>query len=203
MTRKSCYLAIMLVALLIGLSSPAGAGWLSDTLQDAVQGAGERGVREAVDAGYEGGKKAGKKAAENASQAPEGQAEDTGKKNGAPGEMKEGQWEISMTVNMPGMPVAIPPQTFRSCLNRENAVPRQEDEEADCDFEEMTNDGQTVKWRVTCRDENGAVAKSNGKIVYSGGSFQGEMATETTDPENGRMKMTSTMKGRYLGPCPD
>lgn len=202
MARKSFYLAIML-ALVTGLASPAGAGWFSDTLKDAVQGAGERGVREAVDAGYEGGKKAGQQAVENSSEAAEEKAKETEEKSGDPGEMKEGEWEISMTVNMPGMPMAIPPQTFRSCLTRDNAVPRQENEESNCDFDEMENDGKTVKWRVTCRDENGSVSKSSGKIVYSGSSFKGEMATETNSPENGKMKMTSTMKGRYLGPCPD
>ncbi|MFP4475460.1 MAG: DUF3617 domain-containing protein [Desulfatibacillaceae bacterium] len=204
MKRTTMFMAIA-IALVLLPGTPAVAGWFDDTLKDALQGAGERGVHEAVDAGYEGAKGTGKQAVENAS-AKSGTSpsrEEAAEPHGTPGEMREGQWEITMTIDMPGMPMAIPPQTYRSCLTRDNAVPRQENDGTECDYEELDNDGSTVKWKATCRSEDGIVSKSRGKIVYYGSSFKGETATETKDPDSGTMRMNNTMKGRYLGPCPD
>jgi hypothetical protein len=34
--------------------------------------------------------------------------------------MKEGLWEITMTMEMPGVPVKMPPRTWTQCLTKKN-----------------------------------------------------------------------------------
>lgn len=116
---------------------------------------------------------------------------------------KEGQWEITTTMNIPGMPEGMNrPVTYKVCMDKKNAVPpmkdRQDTKDEQCKMTEQKVSGNTVTYKIQCKD--GTVSK--GKITYSGNSFEG--VTTTTTKGEGRQAMTikSEMKGRYLGPCP-
>jgi hypothetical protein len=112
---------------------------------------------------------------------------------------KEGLWEITTTMNMPGMPKEMMrPMKNSICMTKENAVPQQQQQkgEQQCKTTSQRVVGNKVLWTTTCK--NGMV--SNGEITYSKTSFDG--ATTTITSQGGKkMTVKSTMSGKYLGPC--
>lgn len=110
--------------------------------------------------------------------------------------IKEGLWEITTTVDMPGVPTAMmKPQTFTSCLSPKESVPKGKDQ-TDCTMKDVKTEGNTVTWTVVCKD-----ATSRGRITYAGTTYEG--LTESTVKQGGKdMTIKTTMKGKYIGPCP-
>jgi hypothetical protein len=111
---------------------------------------------------------------------------------------QEGNWEITTTVNMPGMPKEMMrPVKHQVCMTKQNAVPQQKEQgEQQCKMTNQRTVGNKVFWTMTCK--NGTV--SNGEIAYSKTTFDG--AQTTTTSQGGRqMTVKSTMSGKYLGPC--
>jgi hypothetical protein len=105
--------------------------------------------------------------------------------------MEDGLWEITTTVDMPGMSSKSFTQT--SCLTKEKAVPQTA--ESGCTIKDMKTQGNTVTWTVVCKE-----ATSTGKITYAGTTMEG--FTETTVKTNGNtMTIKSRMKGKRIGPC--
>jgi hypothetical protein len=109
--------------------------------------------------------------------------------------MKDGLWEISTTVDMPGMPAGMmKPQTFTTCLSQKESVPKGKSEN-DCSVKDVKTEGNTVSWTVICKE-----ATSKGRITYAGDTYEG--ATESTMKQDGKdMIIKTTMKGKYVGPC--
>jgi hypothetical protein len=110
--------------------------------------------------------------------------------------MQEGQWEITTSLEMAGMPPGMmKPQTFTTCLSQKDSVPKG-GEQTDCTVRDSKIEGNTVTWAVVCKDSTG-----KGRVTYAGNSFDGVM--ETTMKEGGKdMTAKMTMKGKHLGPCP-
>jgi hypothetical protein len=111
---------------------------------------------------------------------------------------QEGLWEMTTTMNMPGMPKEMMrPMKHQVCLTKENAVPQpQQKGEQQCKMTNQRTVGNKVSWTMTCK--NGTV--SNGEIIYSKTSFNGSQTTTTS--QGGRQTtVKSTMSGKYLGPC--
>jgi hypothetical protein len=109
--------------------------------------------------------------------------------------MQEGLWEITTTVDMPGIPAGMmKPNTFTTCLNQKESVPKSK-KETDCTMKDLKTEGNTVTWTVVCKD-----ATSKGRITYAGTTYDG--MTETTMKQDGKdTTIKTTMKGKYLGPC--
>jgi len=111
--------------------------------------------------------------------------------------MQDGEWEITMKIDMPGMPAgAMKPHTVKTCLTKENYVPKTNPTQTDCKMENQKIDGNTVSWSVVCKDTTG-----KGTITYAGDSFNGLMES-STKIEGKEMKTRMAMVGKRLGPCP-
>ncbi|HSW63030.1 MAG TPA: DUF3617 family protein [Dissulfurispiraceae bacterium] len=111
--------------------------------------------------------------------------------------MQDGQWEITVMNEMPGLPAGMmKPHTFATCLSQKEPIAKPQDQPADCKMQDVKVAGNTVTWGVVCPDMS-----SKGTITYAGTSYDG--LTETTMKVEGKeMKMKTTMKGKYIGPCP-
>ncbi len=112
---------------------------------------------------------------------------------------QEGLWEMTTTMNMPGLPKEmLRPITNTICMTKENAVPQQPQQKSEqqCKMTDQKTVGNKVSWTMTCK--NGMVSK--GDITYSKTSFSG---TQTTITSQGGKPMTvkNTMSGKYIGPC--
>ena len=105
--------------------------------------------------------------------------------------MEEGLWEMTTTVDMPGMPSKS--FTHTTCLTKEKAVPQTA--ESGCTIKDVKTQGNTVTWTVVCKE-----GTSTGKVTYAGTTMEG--FTETTVKTNGNtMTIKSRMKGKRIGPC--
>ena len=110
--------------------------------------------------------------------------------------MQEGQWEMAMQVNIPGMPAGShPAHVITTCLSKKDYVP-QDKQKSDCKVQDNAVNGNTVSWAVVCPNMTG-----KGSITYAGTTFDG--TTEATMKVDGKdMVVKTAMKGKYLGPCP-
>jgi hypothetical protein len=108
--------------------------------------------------------------------------------------MQEGQWEITTTMEMPGMPKPHT-MTTTTCLTQKDPVAKI-DEKNNCKMENLTTVGNTVTWKIVCPE-----ATSRGSITYAGATYDGIMET-SMKMEGKDMTSKMTMKGKYIGPCP-
>jgi hypothetical protein len=110
--------------------------------------------------------------------------------------MKDGLWEITTTVEMPGMPAGMmKPQTITTCLSQKDSVPKGKNE-TDCTVKDVKTEGNTVSWTVVCKE-----VTSKGRITYAGATYEG--TTESTMKQDGKdVTIKTTMKGKHIGPCP-
>ena len=111
---------------------------------------------------------------------------------------QEGLWEMTTTVNMPGVPKEMMrPMKQQVCMTKQNAVPQpQQKGEQQCKMTNQRTVGSKVFWTMTCK--GGTV--SNGDITYSKTSFDGSQTT-TTSQGGKLMTVKSAMSGKYIGPC--
>ena len=110
--------------------------------------------------------------------------------------IKEGLWEITTKMEIPGMPVPMPPITFRQCMTNQNPVPNQSQSGQECRMKNVKTKGNTVSWEMVCDSQQGEI-KSSGKITYKGDRFDGVVMMDM--PGQGQMKMTMT--GQRIGKC--
>ncbi|HUH65076.1 MAG TPA: DUF3617 family protein [Syntrophales bacterium] len=112
---------------------------------------------------------------------------------------QEGLWEMTTTVNMPGMPKEMMrPMKNQVCMTKQNSVPQPKEKgEQQCKMTDQKTVGDKVMWTMTCK--NGTVSK--GEITYSRTSFSGSQTTTTSQGAR-QMTVKSTMSGKYLGSCP-
>jgi len=117
--------------------------------------------------------------------------------------MKEGMWEITMKMEMPGMPAGMPPQVMQQCFTRKDLEdPRKTAPggpgDSRCQMTDHKMQGNTATWNMACKGE-GAMTGS-GSITYSGTSYAG---TNRMTMTQGGTAQTITMhySGRHLGEC--
>jgi hypothetical protein len=114
--------------------------------------------------------------------------------------MRDGQWEVTMQMEMPGMPMQMPAMKSMQCVTKEqlkdpgNALPKGPDSK-DCKVSDYKAEGSKVSWKMAC---TGAQKMSgSGEIAFKGDSYDGAM-TMTMDPQ-GEMKMK--LSGKRVGDC--
>jgi len=122
----------------------------------------------------------------------------------AQGQMKPGRWEITMQMDMPGLPVKMQPSKFATCVTPEQAQTpggtlsnpggRGRGSSDDCKVTDQKIDGKKVTWKMAC---TGAQAMTgDGEMVFNGDSYTGKMNMNTAQ---GQMTMQYT--GNRIGDC--
>ncbi|MEW6418041.1 MAG: DUF3617 family protein [Nitrospirota bacterium] len=109
--------------------------------------------------------------------------------------MKEGLWEITMTMEMPGMPMKMPPQTYTHCLTKKDMVPQKEEPNQECKMIKHDVKGDTITWVIECKTREGT-AVSNGRVTYKGTTFEGVIRVK-----HAGMEITQSLKGKWIGQC--
>lgn len=119
-----------------------------------------------------------------------------------PSNMQPGLWEITTETQMPGMPMALPPQVIQHCYTAEelaqarNAVPSSGD--GNCRISDYRLEGNTTTWRVACTGE--APMEGTGTMTTKATSYEGSMDSVMSHP-GGTMHMTIKWRARRLGEC--
>jgi len=114
--------------------------------------------------------------------------------------IEEGNWEITVKMEIPGMPMAMPPITRSQCVTQKNAVPDTSQPGQTCVVKEQKVSGETVTWRTECKGREGTV-DGEGRIKYAGKSYSGTMLAKMSPPGGEAMTVNYQMQGRHTGPC--
>lgn len=110
----------------------------------------------------------------------------------AAGPMKAGKWQMTMEMDIPNMPIKMPPINFTHCVTKEQAedpegsIPKAQ-KESGCKYSDVKIDGSTVSWKVDCEKQQ---MTGTGSVTYTNDSYTGVA----------EMKMQEqTMKAKYSG----
>jgi hypothetical protein len=119
----------------------------------------------------------------------------------AQGPVRDGRWEITTEMDMPGMPMKMPAMKTTQCVTKEQAndpnlsVPKGGHEGGgDCKVTDFKTVGNKVSWAMKCEGKN--AMSGNGEITYAGETYDGWMKMKTGDGE-----MTMKYKAKRLGDC--
>ncbi|HEX7706009.1 MAG TPA: DUF3617 family protein [Thermoanaerobaculia bacterium] len=110
---------------------------------------------------------------------------------------KPGKWQVKMEMEMPGMPVKVPPMTIDICLTEEDlkdpekSLPK--DPKSDCKVNDYKIDGNTVSWKMECPKEK---VKGEGKITFTDTTYNGTMSMQM-----GEQAMKTKYSGKWMGAC--
>ena len=117
---------------------------------------------------------------------------------------KEGLWEITVKMEMPGMPAGIPPQTTQQCItkkdleNPQKVTPSADPGDNRCQITDYKLQGNTASWNLTCKGEEAMTG--SGIITYSGTSYSG--TNKMTMKHGGQVQnMTMHYAGKHIGEC--
>lgn len=114
--------------------------------------------------------------------------------------IREGMWEITSKMEMPGMPMEMPPTTVKHCYTREDATDQKKviARDKDCTVADFKRSGNKVSWEMVCTGKN--AGKFSGETVFSGDSYDSVMKMQSNGGKGGSMNMK--VKGKRVGNCP-
>ncbi|HVF65152.1 MAG TPA: DUF3617 family protein [Casimicrobiaceae bacterium] len=108
------------------------------------------------------------------------------------------QWEISMKMEMAGMPGGMPPMSHRMCLSKQAGddkyIPRQEN----CKVTDVRRSGNTQQFKMTCTGRDPMTVE--GEVTLAGATFSGK--TRMSGKVEGQsVEIAQTFSGKKLGDC--
>ena len=122
------------------------------------------------------------------------------------GRMKEGMYETTMEMEMPGMPAGMGRQNmkFQKCVTAEDIESGQVGKGRDgkapdnCEVKNFTMSGNNASYTTVCKGDPEMTADT--RIAFNDGGYKMDMRMAMN--QGGQvMNMTQHMEGRYLGPC--
>jgi hypothetical protein len=116
-----------------------------------------------------------------------------------PSPIRAGKWEMTMEMEMPGMPVKMPPVKVVQCVTPEQAANPEKGVptggKSTCQIKDMKVSGNTISYTVICPEEK---VTAEAEMTYTGDSFSGfmKMKVEGQDQE-----ITTKYSGKRIGDC--
>ena len=114
-------------------------------------------------------------------------------------DLRPGLWEITMQLEMAGMPMAMPPITQQVCFTAQdmesgaNIIPQ--DNTNHCRPEGISMNGSTATWSLQCDNMTG-----QGTLTYTGDSYRGS-SDITTNMAGETQQIKQIFSGQRLGDC--
>ncbi len=113
--------------------------------------------------------------------------------------IREGMWEITTKMEMPGMPMEMPPTTIKHCYTKEEVKDQKNmiNRDKNCtiiDFKKYVN---KVSWKTKCTGKNAGMF--SGETVFTGDSYESVM---TMQLDANKSHSAMNMKGKKIGDCP-
>jgi hypothetical protein len=107
-------------------------------------------------------------------------------------------WEVTVRMEMPGMPAAMPATTQRMCIPKaasdDQYVPRQ----GDCTITESRRSGNMHRYKMRCAGKDAFA--SEGEITHTKDAYEGR-ARMSANVDGSAMEMMQTFSGRKVGAC--
>lgn len=121
----------------------------------------------------------------------------------SPSPMRAGNWEVTVKMNMPGLPMEMPPIKHNECVTEamvrdpQWAMPKggvTGEGANDCKVSDYKLAGNTATWRLTCTKPTPITGI--GEIAYAGDTYKGTMTLDM-----GGQKMAMAYDARRIGDC--
>ncbi len=112
-------------------------------------------------------------------------------------DIHEGEWKITVSFDLPGLPMKMPPNTYTQCIRKDQPVPKSEKPNQTCEIKDIRTQGDTVTWAVDCTNRGGKMT-GKGKITYKDDKMEGRM---TMKMEGQGVDMVSHYQGVRIGDC--
>jgi hypothetical protein len=112
-------------------------------------------------------------------------------------QMKPGQWEYSTRMEMPGMPMALPPTVVQHCLKAEDVAAYrnfQPENPGACEMRNLKTSGNTVTYDMECKGEHAVSGRY--EFTTTASSMQGSGTMQMQGQQ-----MTMKLSARRLGDC--
>lgn len=109
--------------------------------------------------------------------------------------VKAGKWQMSMQMEIPGMPFKMPPVTITHCVTKEDAksaIP-QDQKNKDCKVGDIKVDGNTISYTIDCPKQK---MTGTGEVTYENDAMTGELNMNADGQE-----MKTKYTGKRLGDC--
>lgn len=109
--------------------------------------------------------------------------------------MKAGKWQTTIQMEVPNMPMKVPPTVTTVCVTKEEAENPQPPkmQNTDCKVNDLKREGNTVSWSMDCPKQK---MTGSGKVVYSGDSYDGSMKLQI-----GEQFLSGKFTGKRVGDC--
>jgi hypothetical protein len=126
--------------------------------------------------------------------------------------MKEGEWEITTTMEVAGMPgmsaggaFGGQPMTVRRCYTRQDIDNKRSAldsarAEKNCKARDFNTSGNKMTFKMECEGRGGKTTGS-GEFTYHANAYEGVMKTRMQSERRGEMEMTTRVAGKRLGDC--
>lgn len=129
-----------------------------------------------------------------------------GKPAGASNMMRPGLWEMTVHMQMAGMPMAMPAHTTRQCitqadLEKNHGMPKpQTRDDMSCTTQKFDRSRNTVTYSMKCTGKNGAFEMNGTTVFDSRDAYHGTMHM-TGNAQGHPMNMTTDSKAKRVGDC--
>jgi len=114
------------------------------------------------------------------------------------GQGKDDLWEVTTKMEMPGMPMAMPPQTNRYCIAKggkdEDYVPKREN----CRMLESKRTGNKVVYKMACTGKDAMTVA--GETTFGNNAYDGKMMM-SGKADGQSFEMSQTYSGKRVGDC--
>ena len=111
--------------------------------------------------------------------------------------MRDGYWELVTTMEIPGMPMQMPPTKSNRCYTREDVRDQKKTitNDKNCTVTDLRQSGNKATWRMRCTGRN--AGEFSGETVYRTDAYDSTMKMESEG-----QAMNMKVKARRLGNCP-
>jgi hypothetical protein len=112
--------------------------------------------------------------------------------------VKAGKWQTTVEMEIPNMPVKMPPTNFAHCITKEQAenpeaaIPKSA-KDSGCKYTDLKVDGNTVSWKIECEKQK---LSGTGTATYTDDSY-----TARADMEMQGQSMKMKYSGKRVGDC--
>jgi hypothetical protein len=116
-----------------------------------------------------------------------------------PGPRRDGNWEVTLEMQMPGMPMTMPAQTIMQCItpqqaaDPQNLAPPSGRGQSSCKVSDYKVDGNKVTFSLSCPNEG---MTGTAEFIYTADSYAGTMKMNMQG-----QSMSMKYTGKRLGDC--
>jgi hypothetical protein len=119
-------------------------------------------------------------------------------------QVKGDLWEVTVKMQMTGVPMDMPPNTTRTCMDKnakDEAFVPQKSEDGECHMADTKRTGNVWRYRMVCTSKDRDTTTVDGEVTYaSDSSYTGRMKMVAKSGEQS-FEMNQTFSGRKVGEC--